>query len=168
MKFSQITAIKLKIDNKNRTFTYVVICHNRLALAGNEIKINEIKETRTKKLDIITSMIRKNYKILNPKTFTTRSYEEKAFSTATKTDLENPIANGIGDALGVLLVVAGDDGEIGDDRLGIQRELREDNLVNPHNLVVGGGIVVVVATPEESLEAIEDRRRKGLRRRREH
>lgn len=46
--------------------------------------------------------------------FRERKRKRRELSAATETNLEDPSTDGVGDALGVLPLLLGDDGEIGD------------------------------------------------------
>lgn len=93
--------------------------------------------------------------------------------------LENPGADGVSDPLGVHPLLAGDDGEVGDDGLRVEDELRKDLLVELHDLAGRQGrrgfVVVLTAVPqlllavsEHGPEALEDGRGGPLRRRLHH
>jgi len=88
-------------------------------------------------------------------------------SAATETDLENPSANCISDAFGVLPLLFGDDCEIGDDRLQITGEFRQKEVVNLDDFICCGGrngdacdeSEFVITLLEECLEAANENRR---------
>jgi len=97
---------------------------------------------------------------------------EEEVSSATETDLENPSANCVSDAFGVLPLLFGYDCEIGDDRLQITGEFRQKEVVNLDDFFGGRGrngdpcdkFKFVITLLEECLEAPnENRRRRFLR-----
>lgn len=89
--------------------------------------------------------------------------KKKGFSGGNKVpDLEDSSADSISDSFAVLPLLIGDDSEIGDDRLGIESELAQNNLVELNNLFRTRILAteLILALIKQSLEPVEYRRRR--------
>lgn len=77
--------------------------------------------------------------IFSPSFLSTQLLQTKFFNTQSRRkliDLEYVGADGSGDALGSRDILAGNDGQVSDDRLGIERQLRQRRSVLRNDLLL--------------------------------